>query len=279
MKILPITTQTKYIPRTKQNKVETNQPENKILEFPSYAQIKYEILFKGTKNLSKERIEELKKFQEKYNLNFSDINILNQAFLYGVDETGKNIRHNDTYERLEFIGDDVLELCVNKMLYENYPNKSENELTKLKQQIVCNENISKYSKQLELDKMVPNHIPINKRLADIFEALLGAIFIDGKEDGFKNVYKFFEDNLKEDILSKKIPQKKSSKTILEEYIVNNGGNLQDLNHSTIFRDRMYICEVSYKNELLSKTKAGSERKARANAFQEALIKLNEIFES
>lgn len=276
MKILPIATNTKCFSINRQNKPK-RESVNKEFKFPSY-EFYSSINFKGLNDISPQRLAQLNAFQEKLGLQFKDIRLLNQAFLYGVYETGENIHHNDTYERLEFIGDDVLELCVNKMLYENYPDYTEGELTKLKQQIVSNENIAKYSKKLGLDE-VTSYVPINKRLADIFEALLGAIFVDGKQDGFKNAYEFFENNLKQDVLSKKLPQNKSSKTILEEYIVNNGGDLADLNYSVVYKDRICQCEVRYQDELLALSEAGSERKARQNAFRQALATLVELEET
>lgn len=274
---MPVAFQAKQIQTVKKNKTNLVNFENRIFEFPSY-EFYSSINFKGLNEITPQRMAQLSAFQEKYGLEFNNIHLLNQAFLFGTYETGENIHHNDTYERLEFIGDDVLELCVNKILYENYPDYTEGELTKLKQQIVSNENISKYSKKLGLDKMT-SYVPINKRLADIFEALLGAIFIDGKQDGFKNAYSFFETNLKEDVLSKKLPQNKSSKTILEEYIVNNGGDLADLNYCVIYKDRICQCEVSYQGEILASVEAGSERKARQNAFRQALAVLVELEEA
>lgn len=254
----------------------TNTKDNvKVFEFPTCATIKHEILFKSSQIISKERLKKLNEFQERYGLKFNNIHTLNQVFLYGTDEKGNNIRHSDTYQRLEFLGDDVLELCTNKIICENYPNFSEGKLTELKQRIVCNENIARYAKQLGLDELTFS-LPVGKRLADIFEALLGAIFIDGGDDGFKNACEFFEKNFKKDILSINTPTKRSNKEILKQYLFKTGRSMEKLGYSTSYENGAFTCDVTYENELLASSRAGSERKAQANAFGEALIRLVEL---
>lgn len=276
MKISPITNfYYNHLQEKRNLKTNNTSKAPQVFEFPTCATLKHEILFKSIKTISKERLEQLSKFQEKHGLKFNNIHTLNQVFLYGTNEKGNNIHHNDTYQRLEFLGDDVLELCTNKILYENYPNYSEGKLTELKQKIVCNENISRYAKQLGLDELT-FFMPVGKRMADIFEALLGAIFIDGGKDGFKNAYEFFEKNFKRDILSINTPAKRSNKAILEQYLYKTKRDTEKLSYYTFCRTGTYTCEIYYEDILLASSRAGSERKAQSNAFKEAYIHLIEL---
>jgi len=233
----------------------------------------------SSQNINYKRKKQLEKFQEQYNLKFNDINLLNQAFTFGVNPYGYQVKHLDSYERLEFLGDDVLELCINKILMENYPDYNEGQLTRLKQSIVSNENIAKYSKKLELDKMTELTPSTTKRLADIFEALLGAIFVDGKDDGFKNAYKFIQDNFANEILKFKLNESEATdyKMLLKKYINNLGLNSNNLYYYTditdINDDGLFTCKIYLENEILAAATMNSARKAEQKAAQIALEEL------
>lgn len=286
MKILPIAHNfysSKSNFKNNNKKVENNQ---RPFDLGTFSTLKHEILFKGTTakvpplKITLEREKQLQAFQEKYGLKFNNINTLNQAFMYGTTPEGISIHHINTYQRLEFIGDDVLELCVNKLFSDNLPQCQEGELTKLKQQTITNENISRYSRKLGLDKMtLSTQNPTDKRTADVFEALLGAIFVDGGEDGFKNAYRFFEENLKDDVLYSRAQKRQSSKALLEGYIINKGKDPDNLKFITTYSGGIYDCRVYFEDELLSAHQSKGERKAQHNAFRQALLILKEKFEN
>ena len=71
-------------------------------------------------NISEKRHKKLLEFQQKYNLNFSNINLLNQAFCHTSYTNENNIGIENSYERLEFLGDAVLKLSISSLFYNIY---------------------------------------------------------------------------------------------------------------------------------------------------------------
>ncbi len=157
--------------------------------------------------ISPERRKQLEDFAKKYNLKFNDLSLLNQAFVYNLGDPHHIIAHADTYQRLECIGDSVLGLCILKMLSENKKYYQEGSLSYAKSKIASNENISKFGKKIGLDEMtymphrISSHPAEQKRTADMFEALLGAMFLDGGDKGFENAYQFLKNNFESEILN------------------------------------------------------------------------------
>ena len=153
----------------------------------------------------------LNKLEDSLGLKFNDKGLLKQAFVHRsyLNEHPKcGLEHN---ERMEFLGDAVLELAVTKHLYENYSN-SEGELTIWRAALVNSKILAKIAANLELNK----YLLLSKGetrdtgrarqfiLANTFEALVGAIYLD---QGFEKAGEFIEKNLiveLQDILEKKL---------------------------------------------------------------------------
>jgi ribonuclease-3 len=105
---------------------------------------------------------------------------------------------DDSYERLEHLGDSVLGLCVSTYLLQRFPTENEGFLTDLKKEIVCNETLGKLCQFIKLDAfyIISRHNEdicfgrANlKKLGDILEAFIGALWEDSDYD-FKSVYSF-----------------------------------------------------------------------------------------
>ncbi len=94
-------------------------------------------------------------------------------------------------ERLEFLGDSVLDLLIGEYLYKKFPQKQEGYLTQCRSRIVNGENLSDLTKHLGLDKLVKTNVKVNTKglhlYGDAFEAFLGALYLDR---GFKVAGKF-----------------------------------------------------------------------------------------
>jgi ribonuclease-3 len=108
---------------------------------------------------------------------------------------------DQSYERLEHLGDSVLGVVVSSYLERRFPSENEGFLTNLKKEIVCNETLGNLSKKIGIDKfyIISKHNEEscngrtnNKKLGDILEAFIGALWIDSNYD-FKVVYKFIVD--------------------------------------------------------------------------------------
>ena len=117
-------------------------------------------------------------------------------------------------ERLEFLGDAVLELVVSEFIYKNYPQKSEGKLTKLRSKIVCTETLGWLAKRLSLGQLLllsrgeeaSGGRENPSLLANTFEAVIGALYLD---QGRKAVVNFLEKilfNQLEEVLEKSSPE-------------------------------------------------------------------------
>src|SRR3990167_3251065 len=124
-------------------------------------------------------------FAPKNKIEFKNLDLLRQVFVhrsYLNENIGFDLDHN---ERLEFLGDAVLELVVTEYLYQNFKNP-EGELTNLRSALVKGSMLSDIAKELEMDKYLYLSRGESKSegksrqliLANAFEALIGAIYLD-----------------------------------------------------------------------------------------------------
>jgi ribonuclease III len=135
--------------------------------------------------------------QKELNIYFKNISLLHNAFThssYVNEHRRKNFTDN---ERLEFLGDAVLELGVSRFLYSTEPDMSEGELTKLRAAIVCEPSLVKFSNELGFGRFIllgKGEEQTGGRmrpalLADVFEAFIGALYID---QGMEAIIPFLE---------------------------------------------------------------------------------------
>jgi ribonuclease-3 len=127
-----------------------------------------------------------KELQERIDMTFRNPALLKQAFThtsYVNEQRGPRIADN---ERLEFLGDAVLQLTVSEYLYRLYPDSPEGELTRLRASIVCEPSLVRFAETLEFGQVVllgKGEEQTGGRtrpslLADAFEAFLGALYLD-----------------------------------------------------------------------------------------------------
>jgi len=157
-------------------------------------------------------MEEISKLEKKLNINFKNKNLLRMAFIhrsYLNEHPEEKLGHN---ERLEFLGDSVLGMVVSKHLFIKYPDQPEGDLTNFRSSLVNAKMLSKAAVGLHLG----NYLYLSKGeeatggrnrqyiMANTFEALLGAIFLDqGLDASEAFIKKIILPNLKE-ILEKKL---------------------------------------------------------------------------
>ncbi len=126
-------------------------------------------------------VKPVKEFQEKINYSFNDSDLLHTALTHSSTGKDKN------YERLEFLGDRVLGLVIARLLFEKFPNENEGDLAKRLAFLVQGKTLAQLSSQISLGDYIllsdaergaggakNDHI-----LADVFEAVIGAIYLDG----------------------------------------------------------------------------------------------------
>ena len=163
----------------------------------------------------------LEELENKLGYHFHDRRLLEHALCHS---SYANERHWDKLmnnERLEFLGDAVLELATSEFLYQNYPTMPEGEATRTRASIVCEQTLALCARDLGLGEWL--RLGKGEELtggrdrdsitSDAMEALLGAIYLDG---GFANAKEFVHHFILNDIEHKKLFY--DSKTILQEQI-------------------------------------------------------------
>ena len=130
---------------------------------------------------------DIKKFQEVIGYHFHDEKLLRQALTHSSFANEKHLKKHSDNERLEFLGDAVLEIISSEFLYKEYPDKPEGELTKLRASIVCEPTLALCTKDIALGE----YLLLGKGedqtggrgrksiLSDALEAVIGAIYLDG----------------------------------------------------------------------------------------------------
>lgn len=185
-------------------------------------------------------------------------------------------------ERLEFLGDAVLELVVSEFIYNMYPELSEGDMTKLRASIVCESTLSGTSKKLGIGGKIlmgrgEERTGGRERgsiLADCFEAIAGAIFLDGGIDASK---KFILDNLAGFIKSSRESFMTSDyKTRLQEEIQKH--SKEPLVYSVIreegpAHDRTFAVELTHCGKVLAEGQGKSKKEAEQSCAKQALMKL------
>lgn len=134
-------------------------------------------------------------------------------------------------ERLEFLGDAVLEIVSSDFLYKNYPDFSEGEMSKLRAALVCEPTLADVSKKLGIPEYIRMSIGEEKTggrelksiTSDALEAIIGAMYLDG---GIEPAQKFIEKNILTDIEERKLFY--DAKTVLQEKV--QGKNLGKLSY-------------------------------------------------
>ena len=161
--------------------------------------------------------KELKILEKSIKYKFKDVSLLSLAMTHR-SHSGKN------NERLEFLWDSILNFVVADLLFKKFNDLDEGDLSRLRSQLVKEEPLSKLGNSLKIGDFLNLGIGELKSsgwrrpsiIADAFEALIGAIFIDG---GMKSAYKFIEDSYVE-LIEKINPKEiyKDPKTILQEFL-------------------------------------------------------------
>jgi ribonuclease-3 len=158
------------------------------------------------RSFTKKKIpENYRELEQKIGYRFQNLKLLERALThrsYLSIPSNENLRAN---ERLEFLGDSVLGLVTSQFLFENFPDKSEGDLTKLKSTLVSEANLSRIAKFISLGKYLNLSEEEEKSggrerssiVSDAYEAVIGAVFLDG---GLASAEKMIEKQILEKYL-------------------------------------------------------------------------------
>ena len=220
-----------------------------------------------------------REFEEIIGYKFDNPDLLNTALThssYANERRGRNLICN---ERLEFLGDSVLSLITSRYLFENYKNLPEGELTKVRAQIVCERSLFSCAQNIELG----NFIMLGKGeemtggrtrpsiLADAFEALIAAIYLDG---GLERTREWLlcqlYDTIQLSVCGRSI---KDYKTILQEKVQASGETeivYKIIGESGPDHKKVFSVEVFVGGQSLGSGEGSSKKNAEQNAAKSAL---------
>lgn len=220
---------------------------------------------------------DLSVLEESIGYAFKNKNLLKNALIHTSYANENNV---DSNEKLEFLGDSILEFISSKYIYENYPRLKEGEMTKVRAAVVCEDslyeiaNSHNFSDFLYVGKSERvNHGNRGKAmLADCVEAVIAAIYFDA---GLEEAEKFIVLNLKDaiDVASKHVGMK-DHKTVLQEILQVNGNikiEYRIIAESGPDHDKTFTAEVVVNNKPIAtgigKTKKQAEMDAAAKAIK------------
>lgn len=166
-------------------------------------------------------MEQLKEFQKKIGYQFQQEGLLRQALTHSSYANEHRMKKLSDNERLEFLGDAVLEIVTSDFLYHEHTDVPEGELTRVRASIVCEQTLAFCTRALNLGDYLllgkgEDQTGGRKRksiLSDAFEAIIGAIYLDG---GFANAKEFVTSFILNDLENKQLFY--DSKTILQEVV-------------------------------------------------------------
>ena len=210
---------------------------------------------------------------------FKDKKLLNKALTHTSYAYENNI---DSNEKLEFLGDSILEFVSSKYIYCNYPKLKEGEMTKVRASVVCEKSLYKIAKLhnfsdfLNLGKSEQKTGGNNRPaiLADSVEAVIAAIYLDG---GVNYAEKFIIENLKEEIeQATKNVGIKDYKTVLQEILQQHGEvkiQYEIIKEQGPDHDKLFTAEVKCNDNALAEGKGKSKKEAQMQAAKKALENL------
>ena len=188
----------------------------------------------------------------------------------------------ESNEKLEFLGDSILEFLSSKYIYANYPKLKEGEMTKVRAEVVCEDSLYKVAKHHNFSDFIligkseeaskGNFKPAI--LADSIEALIAAIYFDG---GLAEAERFIISNLKEAIEnSSKHVGMKDFKTVLQEKLQENGDvyiKYTVIKEKGPDHDKTFTVKVEADGKLLATGEGKTKKHAEMAAAGKALEKL------
>ncbi|MEE0116610.1 MAG: ribonuclease III [Lachnospiraceae bacterium] len=218
-------------------------------------------------------------FQEVIGYQFQAPGLLSQALTHSSYANEKHMKKGSDNERLEFLGDAVLEIVSSEFLYLNYPKLPEGDLTKMRASLVCEPTLAFCTRQLNLGDYLllgkgEDMTGGRKRksiLSDALEAVIGAIYLDG---GFASAKEFILKFILTDIEHKQLFY--DSKTILQEVV--QASYKEELCYRLVGEegpdhDKHFMVEAWIGEMLIGKGEGHTKKAAEQEAAYQALLKL------
>ena len=224
-------------------------------------------------------MENSQRLKEQLGYEFRDLSLLRNALTHSssINETHQQYYENN--ERLEFLGDAVLETVISEHLYRSLPREEEGRLTRLRASIVCEESLAEIGQQLGVGQALvlgrgeeqSGGRKRNSMIADGVEAIIGAIYLDGGfAEAQKTVLRLFDS-----VIQRAFEGKLHSdyKTALQERLQVNG----DVSIQYVLdrqegpdHDKVFYTSVEVNGVILGSGRGRSKKEAEQNAAREAM---------
>ena len=221
-------------------------------------------------------------FQDKIGYTFTNLELMQTAFTHSSYSNEQRSRGNnfESNERLEFLGDAVLQVVVSKHLFTVYRSHNEGLLTKMRQYLVCEKTLSKIAADLKIGEYINlgkgeeltdcRNRP--KVLADTLESIFGAIYIDSSYD-VEKTGEVILSLLSEEIDKSSVMQKGDYKTLLQQLVEKEGSATLEytvISESGPEHKKSFTVAALINNNTVGTGVSGSKKGAEMQAAREAL---------
>ena len=219
---------------------------------------------------------DFKKLEKELEYEFKDKNLLKTALTHTSYAYEKKVESN---EKLEFLGDSILEFVSSEYIYKNYPNLKEGEMTKVRASVVCENSLHEIAKKHNFSDFL--NLGKSERasqkevrpaiMADSVEAIIAAIFLDSNLEEAK---KFIINNIADatKIATKHIGEK-DYKTVLQEILQQHGNvniEYEIIKESGPDHDKIFTAEVKCNGKILATGDGKSKKLAEMEAARKAI---------
>jgi ribonuclease-3 len=239
--------------------------------------------FQSDEELPPEQQERIAELEEIIETSIDNPFIYVRALRHRSTLADDNFSSTDSYERLEFLGDAVLDLIVTEVIFDLFPEKDEGFLTKLRAKLVKGDSLAMYARNLQLNKLMllgkrvkGQGIEKSKSvLSDVFEALVGALYLDaGYEPASKFVRSVIEKNVDFDRI---IDSLDNYKSLLLEFA--QARQMKIPTYTVVSEDgpghdKTFGVEVFVDEKPIARGSGKSKKEAEQKAAREALQKLD-----
>lgn len=229
--------------------------------------------------------DKIKKLEKIFKIKTQNKEFFQKALIHSSFTKENDMSVLENYERLEFLGDAVLKLCISDILYKNFPEYQEGDLTRIRSIIVSDNMLAEIAKQIGLAELIVLGKQEEKMggrnrksiIACAFEAVLGAYYIEGK---FADVLNFLEKTFENYI--KDVDEhfeKFNAKAVLQEYTQSQNKKLPEyaiVEELGPEHDKIFVVEVCYMEKPLATGRGKTKREAEQECAYKACLKLGVI---
>lgn len=240
-------------------------------------------LFSRDLNIPRELLENIRELEGIISYRFRDKHLLIQALTHRSYTSKQGNGHRtDSNERLEFLGDSVLNFIIGKFFFKKYPEMQEGQLTKMRSVLVSGENLSNTAKDIDLGKFIllsefeerSGGRDKNSILEDCMEALIGAVYLDGGIERSEKVINILILSDKEGFSDKSFSNYKSE---LLELVQSKGfppPTYETVSTEGPEHEKTFTVNALVNGRIIAEGQANSKKKAEQESSAEALKKIS-----